>query len=42
MEHGDEVVTGIYVTTGFTGGDSLTAILRSLKVNGENFVFGAA
>ena len=40
--HGDEVVTGIYVTTGFTGGDSLTAILRSLKVNGENFVFGAA
>lgn len=40
--HGDEEVTGIYVTTGFTGGEMLTAILRSLKVNGTDFVFGAA
>lgn len=38
--HGTEVIEGIGVTTGFTGGADLTAILRSLKVNGEAFVFG--
>jgi hypothetical protein len=38
--HGSEVVSGIYVTTGFTGGADLTAILRSLSVNGHAFVFG--
>lgn len=38
--HGSEVVSGIYVTTGFTGGTDLTAILRSLSVNGQAFVFG--
>ena len=40
--HGSEVVSGIYVTTGFTGGDTLSAVLRSIKVNGDEFVFGAA
>jgi hypothetical protein len=40
--HGSELVEGIYVTTGFTGGDMLSAILRSLKVNGTDYVFGAA
>ena len=40
--HGSEVVSGIYVTTGFTGGDTLSALLRSIKVNGTEFVFGAA
>jgi hypothetical protein len=39
--HGSQVVSGIFVTTGFTGGDTLAAILRSLKVNGSDFVFGA-
>src|SRR5262249_19594362 len=39
--HGSEVVSGIRVTTGFTGGNTLAAILRSLKVNGTAFVFGA-
>jgi hypothetical protein len=39
--HGSEVVSGIRVTTGFTGGNTLAAILRSLKVNGTEFVFGA-
>ncbi len=38
--HGSEVVSGIYVTTGFTGGTDLTAILRSISVNGNSFVFG--
>ena len=39
--HGGETITGIYVTTGFSGGAPLAAILRSLKVNGTDFVFGA-
>ncbi|HEU5212160.1 MAG TPA: hypothetical protein VFU10_05270 [Gaiellaceae bacterium] len=39
--HGSEVVSRIVVTTGFTGGSTLAAILRSLKVNGTEFVFGA-
>jgi Collagen triple helix repeat (20 copies) len=40
--HGSEVVSGIYVTTGFAGGDTLSAMLRSIEVNGDEFVFGAA
>jgi hypothetical protein len=28
------------VTTGFTGGSDLTALLRSLSVNGHAFTFG--
>lgn len=40
--HGSEIVDGIYVTTGFSGGSPLAAILRSLKVNGSDYVFGAA
>lgn len=39
--HGGEAVSGIYVTTGFTGGNDLTALLRSLSVNGHTFTFGA-
>ena len=40
--HGSEAVTAIKVTTGFTGGDTLSALLRSLEVNGTEYVFGAA
>ena len=35
-------IEGIYVTTGFTGGNTLSALLRTLKVNGTEYVFGAA
>ena len=38
--HGTETISGIYVTTGFTGGSDLTALLRSLSVNGHTFTFG--
>ena len=38
--HAGEVISGIYVSTGFTGGTDLTAILRELSVNGTPFVFG--
>jgi hypothetical protein len=39
--HGAETISGIYVTTGFTGGSDLTALLRSLSVNGHTFTFGS-
>jgi len=39
--HGSDVVSGIYVTTGFTGGSDLTALLRSLSVNHHTFTFGS-
>jgi hypothetical protein len=39
--HGSDVISGIYVTTGFTGGSDLTALLRSLSVNGHAFTFGS-
>ena len=38
--HAGQTITGIYVTTGFAGGAPLAAILRTLKVNGEEFKFG--
>jgi hypothetical protein len=40
--HGSDVISGIYVTTGFTGGSNLTALLRGLSVNGHQFTFGSA
>ena len=40
--HANEVVSGIYVTTGFSGGTDLAAILRHLSVNGHQFTFGSA
>ncbi len=39
--HSGEVISGIYVTAGFAGGADLSAILRSLSVNGHEFTFGA-
>ncbi len=39
--HGNETVTGIYVTTGFAGGKPLAAILRTLKFNSTAYTFGA-
>jgi hypothetical protein len=39
--HGGETVTEIIITTGFSGGAPLAAILRSVSVNGTEYVFGA-
>jgi collagen triple helix repeat protein len=39
--HGNEVVSGIKVSAGFTAGTNLTTILRSLAVNDKSFIFGA-
>jgi hypothetical protein len=35
--HGDEVISGIYVTTGFSAGQDLMAMLRTLWVNDKVF-----
>jgi hypothetical protein len=37
--HGNDVVSGIYVTTGFTGGQDLAALVTDLTVNGTTFCF---
>lgn len=38
--HGSAVVSGIYITTGFTGGTDLSSLVRALEVNNERFVLG--
>jgi hypothetical protein len=38
-EHGSETITGIYITTGFSAGSELAALLRWMEINGERFVF---
>lgn len=38
--HGDDVISGIYVTAGFAGGADLHAVLTGLSVNGQAFTFG--
>jgi hypothetical protein len=40
--HGDEVISGIYITTGRTGGLDLSALVTSLTVNGDTFCFNCA
>jgi hypothetical protein len=39
-DHGGEVISGIYVTTGFSGGTDVRATLKSLAVNDDVFRFG--
>jgi len=38
--HGDDVVSGVYVTTGFTGGTNLRATVTNLTVNEQDLTFG--
>jgi hypothetical protein len=40
-DHGSEIVTGIYITTGFSAGADLRSLTRALEVNNERFVFGS-
>ena len=39
--HGDDVISGVYVTAGFSGGTNLHAWLNDLTVNDKEFHFGA-
>jgi hypothetical protein len=38
--HGDEQITGIYISTGFSNGQNLSALLRSWEINGTTYDFG--
>jgi hypothetical protein len=40
-EHGDATISSIKVSTGFTGGQNLTAFLHDLQVGGRSFSFGS-
>lgn len=39
-DHGNETITGIKVSAGFSGGENLTAFLSKLEVNNQTFRFG--
>ncbi len=40
-EHADEVISGIFVTVGFSAGTNLTGCLRTLGVNERVFLLGS-
>jgi hypothetical protein len=40
-EHADEIISGIYVTVGFSAGTDLTGCLRTLSVNESVFLLGS-
>jgi len=39
-DHGTDTISGIYISTGFSNGQNLSALLRSLEVNGTTYHFG--
>lgn len=39
-DHGTETISSICITTGFTAGTNLAALLRSFEINGQRKVFG--
>ncbi len=38
-DHGDETISGIYISTGFTSGTNLESLIRTFEVNGQEFEF---
>jgi hypothetical protein len=40
--HGTEVISGIYISAGFTAGFDLSALVTDLTVNGDTFCFNCA
>jgi hypothetical protein len=39
-DHGDDTISGIYVSTGFSNGQNLSSLLRWMQVNGVTYHFG--
>lgn len=37
--HGTDVISGIYISTGFTAGTNLASLLRWIEINGQKFAF---
>lgn len=40
-DHGSEAIAGIYISTGFTAGTNLAALLREFQINSTNYSFGS-
>jgi hypothetical protein len=38
--HGNDTISGIYISTGFTKGTDLSGLLRSMQINGITYNFG--
>jgi hypothetical protein len=38
--HGNDTISGIYISTGFTSGNNLSSLLRWMQVNGVTYNFG--
>lgn len=38
-DHGSEVISGIYISTGFSAGTNLDSLIRVFEVNGQEFEF---
>jgi hypothetical protein len=41
QDHGNDTISGIYVTTGFSNGQNLQALLRWMQINGATYTFGS-
>lgn len=39
-DHGTDTISGIYISTGFTSGANLQALLRWMQINGTTYSFG--
>jgi hypothetical protein len=39
-DHGTEVISDVCITVGFTAGEDLTGLLRSMEINNKDYVFG--
>ena len=39
-DHGTETISGIYISTGFSAGTNLSALLRSFEINSKRYTFG--
>jgi hypothetical protein len=40
-DHGTDTISGIYVSTGFSSGQNLQALLRWMQINGTTYTFGS-
>jgi hypothetical protein len=38
--HGTEVISSVVISTGFSAGTDLAALLRWIEINGQKFTFG--
>jgi hypothetical protein len=39
-DHGNDTISGVYISTGFSNGQNLSSLLRWMQVNGVTYTFG--